>query len=90
RGRGRGNTNGRSYSHSSMELLTGRNYYSGSDEGLEVVENDVIYQSSTPPILNSSTAMPPQGVRKLDVVGKDNWTSYCAYLRSDLRTSPHL
>ncbi|CAL1263020.1 unnamed protein product [Larinioides sclopetarius] len=61
RGRGRGNINGRSYSHSSMELLTGRNYYSGSDEGLEAVENDVIYQSSTPPILNSSTAMPPQG-----------------------------
>ncbi|GBL93970.1 hypothetical protein AVEN_206922-1 [Araneus ventricosus] len=30
------------------------------------------------------------GARKRAAVGKDNWTPYRAYLRSDLRTSPPL
>ncbi|GFY52618.1 hypothetical protein TNIN_250381 [Trichonephila inaurata madagascariensis] len=45
-----------------MELLTGgRNYFSGSDEALAAVENDIIYQPAAPPIMNSSTPMPTQG-----------------------------
>ncbi|GBM55875.1 hypothetical protein AVEN_2572-1 [Araneus ventricosus] len=31
-----------------------------------------------------------QSARKWAVVGKDNWTTYRAYLLSDLRTSPPL
>ncbi|GFT69637.1 putative transposable element [Trichonephila clavipes] len=45
-----------------MELLTGgRNYFSGSDEALAAVENDIIYQPAAPPLMNSSTPMPTQG-----------------------------
>ncbi|GBN05104.1 hypothetical protein AVEN_125479-1 [Araneus ventricosus] len=32
----------------------------------------------------------PQGARKWAVAGKDNWTPYRAYLRSDLGISPPL
>ncbi|GIY19409.1 hypothetical protein CEXT_777941 [Caerostris extrusa] len=43
-----------------MELLTGRSYFSGSEEGLQTVENDILYQPPTQPIMNS-TPMPQPG-----------------------------
>lgn len=60
RGRGRGN-NGRSFSHSSMELLTGRNYFSGSDGELEVAENDLVYNQGPQTTINPPAPLQNQG-----------------------------
>lgn len=60
RGRGRG-SNGRSFSHSSMELLTGRNYFSGSDGELEVAENDLVYTQGPPNSINPQAPLQNQG-----------------------------
>lgn len=60
RGRGRG-SNGRSFSHSSMELLTGRNYFSGSDGELEVAENDLVYSQGPPTAINTQAPLQNQG-----------------------------
>ncbi|GBO46180.1 hypothetical protein AVEN_209592-1 [Araneus ventricosus] len=45
----------------------------------------VIYPITSPPAI-----IFPEGAGKWAVVGKDNWTPYCTYLRSVYRTSPPL
>lgn len=44
-----------------MELLTGRNYFSGSDGELEVAGDEMIYPPGSQQPINQSAALPNQG-----------------------------
>ncbi|KFM67977.1 hypothetical protein X975_00416, partial [Stegodyphus mimosarum] len=46
-----------------MELLTGRNYFSGSDGELEVVGDAIVYPSGAPASMNTTPPLPTQGCK---------------------------
>ena len=44
-----------------MELLTGRNYFSGSDGELEVAENELVYNQGPKTTINPQVPLQNQG-----------------------------